>query len=501
MKLRLSILWVGVAIAAWLRLAATPLAAASFELRSLDSRDHELWDATAALHLRDNLWTGPNIYDAAHLLMIPIHAAFYFGEAEWQGQIADMWLRYTLATPSEVDPVILNRLQWSYVASKFCSLAADAGKTNLIPALLPGLIETEIKNYWLPGRVPGNDRASVLYRLTNLTVSPQHIRAISDIDFYVWTAGAEMKKYRRKTGLPASPPLDEMVDIGFRVVSQEGRFLEDGGWVYQPGIWSGHSEYAYAGRTEKVVGMTPLPVPGIANDTSHAHRLSAWLQSMLDAYPASAAEHRLLLKVQTALERQFYSKIYEAPSPAFPAPRTRNFMDGLNGIYRWNAAAAEPNGYGPHELSGTFTLGWWTFLGTQRAKDSYLQLLASFPLPQPVVDTYNAYPASRTRHPLAVWPEYFSNGYAELVARLAAKLPPLSTPPPTQPSLRVRMADGPLLGEYLLEPGRALQVESSPDLATWRLEGLVAGAAHSWDGLIRPAAGENFFLRLSRPAR
>lgn len=498
MKLRLSIIWVGVAIAALLRLPATPLAATSFELRSIDSRDQELWNATAALHLRDNLWASTNIYDAAHVLMLPIHAAFYFGEPNWQRQIADMWHRYTLATPSEVDPVILNRLQWSYVASRFCSLAADAGKTNLVPPSLPDLIETEIKNYWLPGRVPGNNRASVLYRLTNLTVSPQHIRAISDIDFYVWTAGAEMKKYRRKTGLPPSPPLDEMVDIGFRVVSQEGRFLADGGWVYQPGIWSGHSEYAYAGRTEKAPGMTPLPVPGIANDTSHSHRFPAWLQSMLDAYPPSAAEHRFLLKVQKSLELQFYSKIYQAPSTEFPAPRTHNFMDGHNGVYRWNPSAIVPNGYGPYELSGTLTLGWWTFLGSQRAKDSHLQMLASFPLPQTVVDTYNAYPATRARHPLVVWPDFFHNGYAELIAGLAAKLPPLSTPPPIQPSLRIRVANGPLLGEYLLEPGGVLSVESSQDLKTWHSEAAITNSSLHHDALIRPALDQKLFLRLSR---
>lgn len=48
-------------------------------------------------------------------------------------------------------------------------------------------------------------------------------------------------------------------------------------------------------------------------------------------------------------------------------------MDGSNGVlYRWNySSLGEGKEYGPYELSGTFTIGWWTFLGTDRVKEIY----------------------------------------------------------------------------------------------------------------------------------
>ena len=43
----------------------------------IDEKDRQLWDATVAPYLRDDLWTDREAYDAGHFLMVPLHGAFH----------------------------------------------------------------------------------------------------------------------------------------------------------------------------------------------------------------------------------------------------------------------------------------------------------------------------------------------------------------------------------------------------------------------------------------
>jgi len=97
----------------------------------------------------------------------------------------------------------------------------------------------------------------------------------------------------------------------------------------------------------------------------------------------------------------------------------RNFMDGRNGIYRWQYASLGPNqGYGPYELSGVLLHGWWAFLPGERVGRLYRNLAARFPLREEQLAIYGG-PARRTPGSTDI----LRNGMAELLCRLAAELP------------------------------------------------------------------------------
>jgi hypothetical protein len=99
-------------------------------------------------------------------------------------------------------------------------------------------------------------------------------------------------------------------------------------------------------------------------------------------------------------------------------------MDGWNGVYRWGyVTQGENNGYGPYELSGMFLYGWWSLLGSERVADVHAAQVSRFPLPDHVLDVYVGPNTTRTRHPLMRHPQFFTNGFAQLIMTLAAKLP------------------------------------------------------------------------------
>ena len=205
---------------------------------------------------------------------------------------------------------------------------------------------------------------------------------------------------------------------------QEVSPTDVGGLVLQPGAWTDHPDYEYAGHTEMVPGMPRSPVSGIAPDSSHSHRLPLFLSSLAEG-GRNSGEEMLYRALKAGLAEQFLAKVAVPPSESFGAVRLTNFMDGHNGVYRWGyQTIGEGSGYGPYELSGTFNLGWWAFLGDTRVRDLYVTQVSKFPLPEAVIDTYlgPGRNSLREQNLRITSPECYRNGMRELLVRLATWL-------------------------------------------------------------------------------
>ena len=62
------------------------------------------------------------------------------------------------------------------------------------------------------------------------------------------------------------------------------------------------------------------------------------------------------------------------------------------------------------------------FVGGDRIRALYADLAARFPLPPEVVRLYTGPGTTRERHETAAEPNFFTNGAAELICRLAARI-------------------------------------------------------------------------------
>jgi hypothetical protein len=219
--------------------------------------------------------------------------------------------------------------------------------------------------------------------------------------------------------------LEDARGLGVRVFASETRWTDDGGWLFQPGVWHDHPDFVYAGRSQIEPAMEEARIADIAGDTSHAHRLPVLLESLRSAFAPEEAGRRFYDSLRAGLERQFVGRVLVEPDHSFPAPRTTNFMDGRNGLYRYGFhTLGEGHGYGPYELSGTLTLGWWSRLPGRRIRRVYRDLAASFPLREDVVATYSGPATARPRPALCAEPAAFTNGFRELLINLAATLEP-----------------------------------------------------------------------------
>ncbi len=141
------------------------------------------------------------------------------------------------------------------------------------------------------------------------------------------------------------------------------------------------------------------------------------------AYPADDPKHYFYRDLREGLEKQFFNKVLVKPTKDFPFYRTTNFLDGNNGVYRWNYQSLGPNkGYGPYELSGTLALGWWAFLESERVRALYRDLAQRYPESKDLISFYLGPTGTRTRPASELDPQAPGNRLRLLIMQLASEL-------------------------------------------------------------------------------
>ena len=376
-------------------------------------------------YLVSPLWNSRDIYDAARTLMIPLHYAFASDDEELLDLFSEHFFRFSETlekNPDEVDAGRLNRIGYWYLVSRFLSLAHRFDAQHLVPKNLEEQLLFDVKQLWsespawqwMQPAFEGGIQERLEWKLSVEQVERSFHRAIIDEELYLFAIAADMLHVCRLRDSIPSKFLEEIRDLARTVFQERVSWNEDGGWLMEPGTWTDHPTYAYAGyRSAPPSDAERMPINGIATDTSHSHRYVLWIRSLKQAYETSSAEAQYYDKLLVGMEIQFLDHVLVYPGEA-NCFRTTNFMDGYNGIFRWDYATCEGDGYLPFELSGTLFTGWWVLL-SHRSQDLYRQIATTFPLSDECLSLYVGPNTNRDRNPLVILPDFYINGFAELL--------------------------------------------------------------------------------------
>jgi hypothetical protein len=408
------------------------LQAAQTELSSSDDL-HTAWNNTVKLYLERTPSSPGDFYYAGEFMMVPLHAAFERNDSAWEHDFADHFARVA-QSPESVTTDRLSRLQYLYLGSEFLVLCNESGHPELIPSSLPRLVYESIDKVWTKEpswqwdhpSFTGGMRERIEWKLNTRNTPKSFYRAILDEDFFAMAIAADLKAYGRGPDSIKgwSSTLDDVLAEAYKILSQEVVFEPGGGWVFQPGVWRDHADFKYAGNREARAGLKEAPLNKIGWDTSHFLRFPLWLTSFIRAYPSSDPKHAFYEKLRDGLEKQFFDRVLVGPSQDFPGFRTTNYMDGSNGVFRWNySSLGNNNGYGPYESSGNLSLGWWTFLGTDRVRQMYGALVMQFTQSKEVRQLYVGPTRTRTYSASDLDQNSSANQLKVLIMRLASQLP------------------------------------------------------------------------------
>lgn len=394
--------------------------------------DEQLWEVTFEEYLKDPLWIERDAYDAGHFLMVALHSAFLLDKRDWieafHEQIAG-FLRDGQEDYGELAK--LSKVHYLYFLSQYLVLEGTAKEQYLMPESLPDFIHNELSGIWYQtvwrwngGPFPGGMGERLIWKLETEDVEYEYYRGITDLELFAFAIAADLKAYNDfNSPNDGNSMLSEILEIAYRVFEQRGEFQADGGWVFEPGVWAEHPDYAYAGHEFIAPDLEEKIVPDIAWDSSHFARFPLWLNSILNACSRDSRDYDLYLRTKCALAEQFHNIVLVPPTGDFGSYRTTNYMDGRNGVYRYShATQGEGNGYGPWELSGKLLQGWWIFLDSGKEHEVYSHIAEQFPLSQEVMDLYLGPGTTRDRHPLIKGTAQYTSGILELISRLAARI-------------------------------------------------------------------------------
>ena len=322
-------------------------------------------------YLVTKTWAPSERYNATHFLMVPLHYAY---QTKDQFLIQNFDTQMATLTQSNLGSMDLNDstqrlrlLQYFYLLSQYSVLS-----NNTQPELSKYLLQN-INNIWtkMPAwqwqRQPFNNMKERVQWKLHAGNDVGFKRAIIDEEFFTFAVAADLSKI-----YPNNPVLQDINQTSLQVFQQRSSFDQAGRWLFDIGSWDTHPDFAYAGYTDTRNIQDKKPIQNSVMDSSHFLRMPLILKSLQDSYRSGSANHNFYQKARIGLEKQLFDRVLINKNNNI---HLTNFMDGRNGVYRWNhkSLRQENEGYDAYELTSSFGMGWWVFLPNQRINDLYRQ--------------------------------------------------------------------------------------------------------------------------------
>lgn len=391
--------------------------------------ENYLWKTTVSKYITGDLWDDINSYDAGHTLLIPMFYAFTTEDENKMEEFHNLFERYSIYLSNNnytYNYWDLNHMQFNFLASNYINLCSKYNCTDRIKEPLLNYLYDEAFYYCLLKREKYNIEDNPNYNaLTAIERDFELGKPIADLYQYHLMIIFNLKEYSNTNNYYLSEERENVVTESLNLINriyQEGvTFIDGDKWLISVGSFDEYADYAYMHYDSIEENMEPSKQENTTWDTSHFARVPVFLQIIKKANQDDKEKVEYYNRLIKGLKEQFLENVLIEPDEENPYYRTTNYMDGRNGLYRYNYTTQKDTAYLPYQLSGTITLGWWCFLG-EDMNLTYKKIYKTFPLGEKALETYVGPNTTRERNEYVSWPNYFENGFAELICLLASKL-------------------------------------------------------------------------------
>ena len=395
----------------------------------LTVEEQTLYDSIVIPLLQQDLWTSRDMYDAAHDLMIPMYYAFWARNEQAVREFGAFFDRFTQdVTQDDVyefnQQELLNRTQFLYLATQFMCLSVENGWEILIPAELPEYCQEgaiQVLQYYNPN-IGRTLEEHIRFMCEGGNYPYPWYGDISDLMQFAVAILCDLYVVNNSIGggWKDDVAIQTGIELSYEIFSTPYLNVEteNGGWLFQPGIYAGHPNYQYAGNLNITEGMEPNIVEGIAKDTSHFMRVPLMLRSYQAVQPDVQRTALFQLR-REQLSNQMMNHVLQQQNGMWVVT---NYLDGNNGVYRYREETGL--GYEGYQVSGTLVVGWWSLLQDERITEIYKEIRTYFPLSANEQNPYFDPATTRQQNPFFDANTAYELGTFECIVTCASKLLP-----------------------------------------------------------------------------
>ena len=332
--------------------------------------ENYLWRKTISEYIKGDLWDDINSYDAGHALFVPMFYAFSEDEETKKNEFHELFQRYAEYLRT-IDYCYeywdLNHMQFNFLASNYINLCVKCSETDRISDILLDYLFDEAFFYCQSNREKYKKGEKPNYNvLVAIERDLTSGKNIADLYQYQCAIILNLKEFSRNNQYKLSEEREKVVNdtiqILNKVYTEAVTFTSGNKWLMSVGAFDENEDYAYMNYNEIEENMNSSKQENTTWDTSHFARVPIFLQIIKRANIGDSEKVEYYDKLIIGLREQFIENILIEPDDKCKYYRTTNYMDGRNGLYRYNYRTQQNTAYLPYQLSGTLCLGWWAFL-------------------------------------------------------------------------------------------------------------------------------------------
>lgn len=374
-----------------------------------------------------NLYSDRDAYDSLHFLMVPMYYAFNNDDKDIISCFDKIFKRFIDGcdgSPSETEQSLKNS-QWYYLCSEYLVLQ-QKHQHHINNTLFKKVFKyakeyksthkgnwTDYKQYdnfidLLNGLLYGDGYESG-NSYNNIIVDSEleALGIICDIAF-IRNSNNLIKEQLKDENW-----IDQIIRLSDEVIKLQGKF--DGNyWNFQIGMWDDHSEYAYAGYSCLDEIKNPYkrkPLRNVSWDSSHFFRMPLLLESIKRVQN----DDEFYNNVEKGLANQFIDKVMICPTKKRNYWLANNYMDGRNGVYRYNPD--NQTGWDRSCLTVSVLMGWWAFCGSDRISEMYRDLYEFVQSGKALPYEYTDHVSTRERYSV-----FLSRKWSEMLCYMASRI-------------------------------------------------------------------------------
>lgn len=370
---------------------ASPPTNAVVDINQLTSQ--ALWKQTAKRVLQDNFWSqdqnplSDDAYYISEYMMAPMEEAFRLDKMNRIQRFTQFFKHWMTHVPLSkfytLDAVdsSLNQDMFLVFASEYIALCK--AHHVMPPRGFVNYVQKAFRHNWSkpawiwPSCGGGKWRqyqgkkifafdnlsARIRWKLASTQVKPgqAYCHALADQDFMPFSIAAGIYEFKGKHS-PAI--INNAMHLAYQAFSMAISPTSNiaSGWVLQPGAWKNYPAYQYAGCMRAATCTKKSIVDKIAYDSSHSMRLAIMVNRLYEASKINQDPNsHFFQQLRIGLRAQVL-KLITPPSNTFPSYRFMNYMDGTNGLYRFDPKKKHNIYYRPYQNSQSLYTGWWTSL-------------------------------------------------------------------------------------------------------------------------------------------